>query len=380
MSRTDLSPPGRPDQWQGPLQEIERLEWRDGDPADPVEALGDLLATHDLAGPAPRSDDDVAVVLLAGAQACARLGGLPAGPPSPVRAVPDLVAVAVRRAGQPAPPLPAPGGGAGRWQATWDDAAHAAAVEQVRCVIARGGVYQANVVGHRRAAHAEHPTALAARVADLPGALYGGLLAGEGWAVGCASPEQLVQVQGRRVTTVPVKGTLPVAPGSAARLRASLKDRAEHVMIVDLERNDLSRVAATGSVEVEELYALAQWSDLWHAGSRVAARLRDDVPVLEVLRALLPGGSVTGAPKRAAWQLLAELEPVGRGPSMGAFGLLHAGGLDLGLTIRTVAVDADAVHLWAGGGVTWDSDPQSEVAEAHAKAAPVVRALAGAPG
>jgi para-aminobenzoate synthetase component 1 len=108
----------------------------------------------------------------------------------------------------------------------------------------------------------------------------------------------------------------------------------------------------------------------------VAARTRDDVTTMDVLRALAPGGSVTGAPKRAACEVLGALEPVGRGPSMGALGLLWPGGLDLGLTIRTVGVDADAVHLWAGGGITWSSDPAAEVAEAHAKAGPVLRALA----
>jgi para-aminobenzoate synthetase component 1 len=146
-------------------------------------------------------------------------------------------------------------------------------------------------------------------------------------------------------------------------------------MIVDLERNDLSRVARTGSVEVEELYALREWSGLWQACSTVAAQLAPGVTVLDVLRALVPGGSVTGAPKRAACALLAGLEPVGRGPSMGALGVVTADGLDLGLTIRTVAADADRVHLWAGGGITWSSDPQAEVEEAHAKAAPVLRAL-----
>jgi para-aminobenzoate synthetase component I len=95
-----------------------------------------------------------------------------------------------------------------------------------------------------------------------------------------------------------------------------------------------------------------------------------------VLAALLPGGSVTGAPKHAACGLLAELEPVGRGPAMGAFGFVWSGGLDLGLTIRTVAVSEGRVHLWAGGGITWGSDPATEVAEAHAKAAPVEGALA----
>jgi para-aminobenzoate synthetase component 1 len=323
------------------------------------------------------------VALLAGADGCAALAGLAAGAPTPVPAVPDLVAVAVERAaeragegGAAAPP------GSGRvplsaWRTTWTDDEHAGAVEVVRDRIARGDVYQANVVGHRWAGHRHRPVDLAAAVAALPGATYAGLIAGDGWAVGCASPEQLVQVRGRRVTTVPVKGTRQAGPGSEQALRGSEKDRAEHIMIVDLERNDLSRVATTGSVAVESLYEISDWSGLWHAGSRVAARLRDDVGVLELLAAVAPGGSVTGAPKRAACALLSALEPVGRGPAMGAFGLLWPGGLDLGLTIRTVAADEDAVHLWAGGGITWGSDPADEVAEAHTKAAPVLRALAG---
>ena len=124
------------------------------------------------------------------------------------------------------------------------------------------------------------------------------------------------------------------------------------------------------------MYDVTAWSGLWHAGSRVAATLAPGVTVLDVLAALLPGGSVTGAPKHAACGLLAGLEPIGRGPSMGAFGFLWPRGLDLGLTIRTVALDGDRVHLWAGGGITWGSAAAEEVAEAHAKADPVQRALA----
>jgi para-aminobenzoate synthetase component 1 len=160
-------------------------------------------------------------------------------------------------------------------------------------------------------------------------------------------------------------------------LLASPKERAEHIMIVDLERNDLARVARTGSVEVPTLFAVRRWCDLWQAESRVVARLAEGVELAELLRALLPGGSVTGAPKIAALAQIAELEPVGRGPSMGAIGWLDRHGLDLGLTIRTVAVDGERVHLWAGGGITWDSDPYAEVAEAAAKAAPLRSALAG---
>ena len=147
-------------------------------------------------------------------------------------------------------------------------------------------------------------------------------------------------------------------------------------MIVDLERNDLARVARTGSVEVTELFAVRRWCDLWQAESEVTARLADDVDLAALLRAVCPGGSVTGAPKLAALQQIAALEPVGRGASMGALGWIDRDKIDIGLTIRTVAVDAERVHLWAGGGITWGSDPEAEVAEADAKAAPLRAALA----
>ena len=365
------APPGH----SGPaLRELERVEWRSGDPADPAELLAGFLAEHGLGGEPAGQRGSTSVVLLLGAAACAALGGVAPGLPSPAPAVPDLVTVAVRgttSAPSPRPPV------VGEWATTWTDAEHATAVSSVRAAIARGDVYQANVVGHRSAPHRSAPADVACAVATI-GAAYSGVLTGEGWAVGSASPEQLVRVDGRRVTTEPIKGTRRVAPGSFEELRASEKDRAEHVMIVDLERNDLARVAVTGSVEVETLYDVGEWSGLWHARSTVAAELASGVGVLELLRAVVPGGSITGAPKRAACSLLASLEPVGRGPAMGAFGVIRPGGMDLGLTIRTVAVDAGRVHLWAGGGITWGSDPVDEVAEAHAKAGPVMRALGAA--
>jgi para-aminobenzoate synthetase component 1 len=203
------------------------------------------------------------------------------------------------------------------------------------------------------------------------------MLSGEGWAVACASPETLVEVRAGRVVTRPIKGTRPASAAGRAQLLASAKERAEHVMIVDLERNDLARIAATGTVRVDDLYAVRRWCDLWQAESTVSATLAPGAGLVDVLRAVCPGGSVTGAPKRAALDLIAALEPVGRGPSMGAFGWIGPGFVDLGLTIRTVAVDADRVHVWAGGGITWDSDPAAEVAEAAAKAAPLRAALAG---
>lgn len=356
--------PGRPASWQGPLVEVDRLETHD--PSQIVAFLdnldlGDLTVSHRA---------DTAVGLLVGARACAELGAVPVPQRSPV-AVPECVAVAYRRT-EGAPVQAAAGPfQVGEWRASWTDAEHAAAVEQVRQEIARGNVYQANVVGHRSAGFTGDPVAVGRRVAALSTARYGGMVGGAGWLVASASPEQLVRVVGDRITTAPIKGT----SADPEALRRSRKDQAEHVMIVDLERNDLARVTRPGSVQVEELYALSDWAGLWHATSLVTGRLEAGVRTEDVLRALLPGGSVTGAPKHAACGLLAGLEPVGRGPAMGAFGFVWPGGMDLGLTIRTVAVADDRVHLWAGGGITWGSDPATEVAEAHAKAAPVQAAL-----
>jgi para-aminobenzoate synthetase component 1 len=354
--------PGVPPDWRSGLREVDRLE------TDDPALLAGFLESHGLAGEAATQRGDTGIALLLGAVGCARLAGLPEGRPTPVP-VPEVVAVAYQRG--PAPAAEVGGAEVGEWDTRWPYAVHSAAVEQVLAAIARGEVYQANVVGHRHAPFTGDPAALASAVASRP-YLYGGMLVGDGWAVGSASPEQLVRVDGTRITTVPIKGT----DRDREALLASAKDRAEHVMIVDLERNDLARVTRAGSVQVEELYALSAWAGLWHATSTVAGELEPGTTTLDVLRALAPGGSVTGAPKRAACAVLAELEPVGRGVSMGAFGFLWPGGLDLGLSIRTIAASEGRVHLWAGGGITWSSDPGSEVREAHAKAAPVLSALA----
>lgn len=361
------SPPGRPESWTGPLVEIDRVESQ-----QPADLLG-FLAAHGLAGEPSHQRGDVGVALLLGARGCAELGGVPMGASSPV-AVPECVGIAYRR-GEPGAHRVG-GAAVGEWRCSWRDDEHAAAVEQVRQAIARGEVYQANVVGHRQAAFSGDPLALAAALARLPGATYGGWLAAAGpdphWVVASASPEQLLQLSGDRLTTVPIKGT------SSDRdvLLHSSKDRAEHVMIVDLERNDLARVTRAGSVEVAELYALSEWAGIWHAGSLVQGLLAPGMTTVDVLTALVPGGSVTGAPKYAACALLADLEPIGRGPAMGALGFVWPGGMDLGLTIRTVAAADGQVHLWAGGGITWGSEPAEEVREAHAKAGPVRQALA----
>jgi para-aminobenzoate synthetase component I len=362
------------------------MQWRISDGGDPAALVEDFLAEAGLLlGRVSPVANICGATLYVSAAAGAYLAGAPPGAPSPVPTIPDVVVVVyadVDPADRPGDPADGPGDPAGAWrlgawQESWTPAEHADAVTQVRAAIARGDVYQVNVVGHASAPYLGDPMPALRRVAALPGARYGRVLTGDGWALACASPETLVSVTGRRVVTRPIKGTRPATAAGRRELLASAKERAEHVMIVDLERNDLARVARTGSVRVDELYAVRRWCDLWQAESVVSAELADGVGLAALLRAVCPGGSVTGAPKRAALEQIARLEPVGRGVSMGALGWVGPDGVDLGLSIRTVAVDGERVHVWAGGGITWGSDPAAEVAEAAAKAAPLRAALAG---
>jgi para-aminobenzoate synthetase component I len=392
---TPADPPATPPTCRGHLREIDRWEWFAGDPGDPTDRLEEFLAgfglpVRDLAAPVGQGRHPVGrgahrvcgAAVLVSAQISAALAGA-ACPASPAPAVPDVVAVVYapdhRRRSPPAQASAATA--VGPWQPTWTPAEHAAAVSAVQRAIGCGDVYQVNLVGHAAAAYTGDPVPAFNRVAGLAGARYGGVLRGSGWAVASASPETLVEVTGGSedtgavVRTRPIKGTRPATRTGREQLLASPKERAEHIMIVDLERNDLGRIARTGTVRVERLYDLVRWAGLWQAESQIAADLVPGIGLAALLRASCPGGSVTGAPKLAALDVIAALEPVGRGPAMGALGWVGPDGVDLGLTIRTVAADADRFHLWAGGGITWSSAPDAEVAEAAAKAAPIRAAL-----
>jgi para-aminobenzoate synthetase component 1 len=295
-------------------------------------------------------------------------------PPEPCPELP-LAAVALR---PPASPRRegAADAAIGRWERSWTATAYAAAVQRVRDAIERGDVYQVNLVQHLAAPFEGDPRALSERLATLSGG-YRAPFAGAGWAIVSASPELFLARRGRRVWTMPIKGTLPL--DSPADLTSSEKDAAEHVMIVDLERNDLSRVCEPGSVSWPELMIERRLAGVRHLVSTVEGTLRPAVGLAELLAATFPGGSVTGAPKIAAVDLIAALEPVGRGASMGALGSVRGNGdLDLALTIRTFAIGGGRIHLWVGGGVVWDSDPVAEVEESLHKAAPLLAAI-GAP-
>jgi anthranilate synthase component 1 len=197
-----------------------------------------------------------------------------------------------------------------------------------------------------------------------------------------ASPEPLVKVTGRRVETRPIAGTYPRGASEeedrrqAERLLQDPKERAEHVMLVDLGRNDLGRVCEYGSVNVDELMVVETYSHVLHIVSQVSGMLRDDVSAMDVLRSVLPAGTLSGAPKVRAMQIIDELEPHKRGSYGGAIGYLsYTGDLDTAIHIRTVVVKDGLVHVQAGGGTVADAQPAYEYNESVNKAKAVFRAV-----
>jgi para-aminobenzoate synthetase component I len=260
----------------------------------------------------------------------------------------------------------------GGWERSWTDAEYAAAVEEIRRAIARGDVYQVNLVQHLSAPFEGDARGLEAALAPLR-PLYGRALVGSGWTIVSASPELFLARRGDTLVTMPIKGTRPIGVDVD-----DAKDAAEHTMIVDLERNDLSRVCEAGTVRWPELMEQRELAGVTHLVSKVQGRLRRGTGLGEILAATFPGGSVTGAPKIAAIDHIARLEPVGRGASMGALGTVHPNGdFELALSIRTFAVADGRIHLWVGGGIVWDSVADDEIEESWVKARPLLARVSG---
>ncbi|MFN2629532.1 MAG: chorismate-binding protein [Gaiellaceae bacterium] len=296
--------------------------------------------------------------------------------PSPPEPCP-LPLVACRIRSEAEQPRPRGAFAAGEWDRSWDDVGYAGAISAAQAAIGRGDVYQVNLVQHLSAPFAGDAAALAGRLAPLR-PLVPRPLEGDGWTIVSASPELFLARRGRRLWTMPIKGTLPLG-AEAAALSESAKDRAEHVMIVDLERNDLSRVCEAGSVRWPELAVARPLAGVLHLVSTVEGRVRANAGLADILSATFPGGSITGAPKIAAIDHIAALEPVGRGASMGALGTIRPNGdFDLALTIRTFAVADGRVHVWVGGGIVWDSEAEAEIEESWIKLRPLLAAI-GAP-
>jgi para-aminobenzoate synthetase component 1 len=256
------------------------------------------------------------------------------------------------------------------------------AVQRALAYIAAGDIYQVNL--SQRFSVRVHASGLDLyrRLRAISPAPFAAYLALGGVEVLSSSPERLLLADGERLETRPIKGTRPrgVTPEAdaclASELQASVKDHAEHVMIVDLERNDLGRVADAGSVEVPELAVLETYAQVHHLTSTVTAHRRDDATLEAVLRAIFPGGSVTGAPKIRALQIIDELEPTVRGVYTGAIGYISAHGrIDLNVAIRTVTLLAGVAHAQVGGAIVADSDPDAEYRETLDKARGMASAL-----
>ena len=249
---------------------------------------------------------------------------------------------------------------------------HVARVGRILDYLASGDVYQVNLA-RRLVARIEAPgdaLALYAALSEVAPAPYGALLEADGVTIISGSPERFLASVGDRVETRPIKGTRPHGPGAAAELAAAPKDDAEHLMIVDLERNDLGRIAETSSVRVDELGYIVELPALYHKVSRVSAKPREGTGYAQLLRATFPGGSITGAPKVRAMQLIDELEPARRGPYCGALGYFGAhGAFELAIAIRIGVIKGHELRVHVGGGIVADSDAQAELAETEVKAA-----------
>lgn len=263
-----------------------------------------------------------------------------------------------------------------------------ASVERVLEYIRAGDVFQVNLSRGWRAtlpqdvpAHALYGALRASNPAPFAGLMT---LPG-GRAVLSSSPERLVEVRGDTVSTRPIAGTYPRSSDPrqdrawSRELLAHPKERAEHVMLIDLERNDLGRVCQPGSMQVSELMVLESYRHVHHIVSEVRGRLRAGVTPGEVIRAVFPGGTITGCPKVRCMQIIAELERAARGAYTGSMGYLNRdGSMDLNILIRTMVQDGRQVRLRAGAGVVADSRPERELAETRAKARGMLAALGAA--
>jgi anthranilate synthase component 1 len=298
-------------------------------------------------------------------------------------AVHERLVTALRDAGSNPVPEPDENPHVDRWDEELSEK-HLERVRRAKEYIAAGDIYQANI---------SRPWRLRLRAGSDPRAVYAALRRSNpapfaasvrfgGMTILSSSPERLLKVEGREISTRPIAGTRPRGqdPDQDARVTAELmshpKERAEHIMLIDLERNDLGRVCEAGSVRVDEYMVTETYAHVHHIVSNVRGRLRADVTAVDALRALFPGGTITGCPKVRCMQIIAELEGEGRGAYTGSLGWLGTDGdADFNILIRTITLRGDRIELRAGGGIVADSIPQREIEETRAKALGMLRAF-----
>ena len=258
----------------------------------------------------------------------------------------------------------------GAWEQNLDRAAYLRAVERIKRYIASGDVYQVNLSQRARCCFEGCPIQLYQALRSSNPAPYSALIHCGEFVLLSTSPEQLLRKRGYEIETRPIKGTRPRGKTvredmhNAAVLRNSEKDRAELLMIVDLERNDLGRVAEFGSVRVEQLYHLEHYASVIHQIAVVKARLVAGKDVFDCIRALFPGGSITGAPKVRAMEIIEELEPTRRGVYTGTIGYIgFDGDAEFNIAIRSLHLKEGYLDYQVGSGIVWDSQPEDEYQE-----------------
>jgi anthranilate synthase component 1 len=250
--------------------------------------------------------------------------------------------------------------------------------------IAAGDIYQANLsrLWQGRSSASLDPVSIYRRLRAANPSPFAAIMRHGDFALMSSSPERLMSIRGNLVSTRPIAGTRPrgATPEQDARIVRSLldneKERAEHVMLIDLERNDLGRVCIGGSVKVDEYMCVETYAHVHHIVSNVSGVLREEVSPIQVIRALFPGGTITGCPKVRCMEVIAELEACGRGAYTGSVGYLNRdGGCDLNILIRTMTAAGGAIQFRAGAGIVADSNAAAELAETRAKAKGLLRAL-----
>ncbi len=254
---------------------------------------------------------------------------------------------------------------------------HMERVRRGKEYIAAGDIYQTNLSRPWHVELERDPDvgALYNRLCTTNPAPFAALAQWRGAAIVSSSPERLLRVEGRRIDTRPIAGTRPRSRrpendiAEMTALAAHPKERAEHIMLIDLERNDLGRVCEAGTVHVDELMTIESYAHVHHIVSNVTGQLRADVTPIEAVRAVFPGGTITGVPKFRCMQIIAELEGVGRGAYTGSLGYLNRNGtMDLNILIRTMTLIGRQISFRAGGGIVADSEPRRELEETRAKA------------
>lgn len=254
------------------------------------------------------------------------------------------------------------------------------AVEKVKEYVRAGDVFQVNISQRLDLPFDGDPLALYGVLRRINPSPFGGLLSFPGSVAVSSSPERLVELSGRRATTRPIAGTYPREEAERRGREALLldpKERAEHAMIVDLERNDLGRTASYGSVRVEEFMTTETYSHVVHLVSEVVGELAPDRDAVSLLSGMFPGGTITGCPKVRCMEIIEELEPVRRALYTGSFGYLSACGeyMDMNIVIRTILLRDGMAHAQAGGGIVADSQPEREYRESLNKAAALLESL-----